>query len=318
MVPSSFNEQTNVHGQESKTTSVLRFLLCSRVFVFLFLKFHLVCFFPWLNDPSLKPANVTQLLPAPVWPKTKLSGRKSWPKGPARTLSMVPAKYFKLNLHNCFVHVPCWTGMIEPQRIIDPRDLLVATGAACYLFGFCDHCQLCIERSIRKQPKQSWFQIHQDGTWHITATGSFVEVDVNTFLFANVSEPNQNKVALPKIQKLVLTSCVWEFVSHKLPFAFRLFGLHLHMRRNSTTCRSNDVRLSDRWSLVGKCPRYGPLYSTKSRRVLHLRVRMRFLLQFGSLLPHLQPQMVTANKNVKMKGVKSPKVEPCRIGPTKG
>ena len=32
----------------------------------------------------------TQLLPAPVWPKTKLSGRNSWPNGPARTLSIVP------------------------------------------------------------------------------------------------------------------------------------------------------------------------------------------------------------------------------------
>ena len=32
-----------------------------------------------------------QLFPAPVWPNTKLSGRNSWPKGPARTLSMVPA-----------------------------------------------------------------------------------------------------------------------------------------------------------------------------------------------------------------------------------
>ena len=35
---------------------------------------------------------VTQLFPAPVWPKTKLSGRKSCPKGPARTLSMVPIR----------------------------------------------------------------------------------------------------------------------------------------------------------------------------------------------------------------------------------
>ena len=32
-----------------------------------------------------------QLFPAPVCPNTKLSGRNSWPKGPARTLSMVPA-----------------------------------------------------------------------------------------------------------------------------------------------------------------------------------------------------------------------------------
>ena len=31
----------------------------------------------------------------PVWPKTKLSGRNSCPKGPARTLSMVPGGFFK-------------------------------------------------------------------------------------------------------------------------------------------------------------------------------------------------------------------------------
>merc|ERR1719207_322453 len=31
-----------------------------------------------------------QLFPAPVWPKTKLSGRKSCPNGPARTESIVP------------------------------------------------------------------------------------------------------------------------------------------------------------------------------------------------------------------------------------
>lgn len=43
--------------------------------------FHEMCRVPAL----------AQLLPAPVWPNTKLSGRKSWPKGPARTLSMVPA-----------------------------------------------------------------------------------------------------------------------------------------------------------------------------------------------------------------------------------
>ena len=35
---------------------------------------------------------LAQLFPAPVWPKTKLSGRKSWPKGPARTESMVPGR----------------------------------------------------------------------------------------------------------------------------------------------------------------------------------------------------------------------------------
>ena len=34
-------------------------------------------------------------LPAPVCPKTKLSGRNSCPKGPARTLSIVPSKVLK-------------------------------------------------------------------------------------------------------------------------------------------------------------------------------------------------------------------------------
>lgn len=46
-----------------------------------------------LSDPSQSGA--AQLFPAPVWPKTKLSGRKSWPKGPARTLSMVPGAHWK-------------------------------------------------------------------------------------------------------------------------------------------------------------------------------------------------------------------------------
>ena len=42
------------------------------------------------QQPSKQRQAFAQLLPAPVCPKTKLSGRKSWPKGPARTLSMVP------------------------------------------------------------------------------------------------------------------------------------------------------------------------------------------------------------------------------------
>jgi hypothetical protein len=46
-----------------------------------------------LSDPSQSGA--AQLFPAPVWPKTKLSGRKSWPKGPARTLSMVPGAHWE-------------------------------------------------------------------------------------------------------------------------------------------------------------------------------------------------------------------------------
>jgi len=33
---------------------------------------------------------LAQLLPAPVYPKTKLSGLKSWPNGPALTESIVP------------------------------------------------------------------------------------------------------------------------------------------------------------------------------------------------------------------------------------
>ena len=40
----------------------------------------------------------SQLFPAPVCPKTKLSGRKSWPKGPARTLSMVPQQKHRKKL----------------------------------------------------------------------------------------------------------------------------------------------------------------------------------------------------------------------------
>merc|ERR1719181_2525386 len=40
---------------------------------------------PWRQSQPL-----AQLLPAPDWPKTKLSGRKIWPKGPERTESMVP------------------------------------------------------------------------------------------------------------------------------------------------------------------------------------------------------------------------------------
>ena len=47
---------------------------------------------PFLCSPPLPAppprSQGTQLFPAPVWPKTKLSG----PKGPARTLSMVPTR----------------------------------------------------------------------------------------------------------------------------------------------------------------------------------------------------------------------------------
>mmetsp|Transcript_81442 Transcript_81442/g.217847 ORF Transcript_81442/g.217847 Transcript_81442/m.217847 type:complete len:239 (+) Transcript_81442:604-1320(+) len=48
---------------------------------------HPPCSVPW---PSCSRLQSGQTLPAPVWPNTKLSGRNSCPKGPARTESMVP------------------------------------------------------------------------------------------------------------------------------------------------------------------------------------------------------------------------------------
>ena len=69
---------------------------------------------------------LAQLFPAPVCPNTKLSGRNSWPKGPARTLSMVPAttsgslkqsrqQHTNLRAYSGFGCQECWQILLQIQ-----------------------------------------------------------------------------------------------------------------------------------------------------------------------------------------------------------
>ena len=82
---------------------------------------------PWKQLEAMQnAANLAfaQLFPAPVCPNTKLSGRNSWPKGPARTLSMVPAttsvglkqsgqQHKNLRAYSGFGYQECWQMLLQ-------------------------------------------------------------------------------------------------------------------------------------------------------------------------------------------------------------
>ena len=105
----------------------------------------------------------TQLLPAPVWPKTKLSGRNNWPNGPARTLSIVPGTKMLLMVGKSY--------RLQSSNL----DNFFEWPDKTYFKGMIN------VRTICKHPS-AWFQIHQHCTRHIASTSCFVEVNIDTFL----------------------------------------------------------------------------------------------------------------------------------------
>ena len=105
----------------------------------------------------------TQLLPAPVWPKTKLSGRNNWPNGPARTLSIVPGTEMLLMVGRSY--------RLQSSNL----DNFFEWPDKTYFKGMIN------VRTICKHPS-AWFQIHQHCTRHIASTSCFVEVNIDTFL----------------------------------------------------------------------------------------------------------------------------------------
>ena len=87
--------------------------------------------------------------PCPVCPKTKLSGRKSWPKGPARTESMVP-------------------DMGNPVRSAEQE--LLANGKAV------GTAIAQLRQSLSTQIPEAWLKIHQDRAGNVASSSRLVEV----------------------------------------------------------------------------------------------------------------------------------------------
>ena len=159
---------------------------------------------PWKQLEAMQnAANLAfaQLFPAPVCPNTKLSGRNSWPKGPARTLSMVPATTsvgLKQSGQRTATQKPqSLFGFWLPRMLADVTPMRhqfhsIPTSDMCECAAE-SHCPTSAEMYLLKTSwimlqlcsgQCTWLEVHQNSTWHIAATCCLVEVNVDALLAA--------------------------------------------------------------------------------------------------------------------------------------